>query len=163
MHADATGLPIVVGEFDNAPLLGSAMLAAVGAGLFDCGDHANVSKEGHGQGEDDDEGESESPVGDSRAQAVLQKVGRAVGAMVRPARRIEPDAHAHAQYSRLFAVYQKAVNDVRAVSHALTSSASTSDDVTDDRKEDVGTKIKCDSHEFDEKLEQVDKDAGGAR
>lgn len=34
MHADATGLPILVTDFDNAPLMGSAILAAVGAGLF---------------------------------------------------------------------------------------------------------------------------------
>jgi len=33
MHADVTGVPIDVGEFDNAPLLGCAVLAAVGAGL----------------------------------------------------------------------------------------------------------------------------------
>jgi ribulose kinase len=42
MHADATGLPVVVGECDNAPLLGSAILAAVGAGQFNVkGDDGN--------------------------------------------------------------------------------------------------------------------------
>lgn len=34
MHSDVVGKPVVVGEFDNAPLLGSAVLAAVGAGLY---------------------------------------------------------------------------------------------------------------------------------
>jgi ribulokinase/ribulose-phosphate 3-epimerase len=34
MHADIVGKPVVVGEFDNSPLLGSAVLAAVGAGIF---------------------------------------------------------------------------------------------------------------------------------
>ena len=35
MHADVTGLPVAIMEFDNAPLLGSALLAGVGAGWFD--------------------------------------------------------------------------------------------------------------------------------
>eukprot|EP01041_Mallomonas_annulata_P012183 gene12183-25579_t len=34
MHADVTGLTVIVGEFDNAPLLGAAILAAVGGRLF---------------------------------------------------------------------------------------------------------------------------------
>jgi ribulose kinase len=34
MHSDVTGLPLVTGEFDNAPVLGAAILAAVGAKLF---------------------------------------------------------------------------------------------------------------------------------
>jgi ribulose kinase len=34
MHADATGLPIMEFESDNAPLLGGAVLAAVGAGIY---------------------------------------------------------------------------------------------------------------------------------
>ena len=34
MHADVTGLAVVVGEFDNAPLLGAAVLAAVGSGRY---------------------------------------------------------------------------------------------------------------------------------
>ena len=43
MHSDVTGLPVVVGEFDNAPLLGAAMLAAVGAGAFDDNDETRAS------------------------------------------------------------------------------------------------------------------------
>ena len=34
MHADAIGKPVLVGEHDNCCLLGSAVLAAVGAGFF---------------------------------------------------------------------------------------------------------------------------------
>lgn len=34
MHADVTGLEVVVGRSDNSPLLGAAILAAVGAGMF---------------------------------------------------------------------------------------------------------------------------------
>lgn len=34
MHADVTGLPIVFTKFTEGPLMGSAMLAGVGAGLF---------------------------------------------------------------------------------------------------------------------------------
>ena len=33
MHADVCGLPVTVGANDNAPVLGCAVLAAVGAGL----------------------------------------------------------------------------------------------------------------------------------
>ena len=40
MHADVIGLPVIVGEFDNAPLLGCAVLAAVGAGFFASVNHA---------------------------------------------------------------------------------------------------------------------------
>ena len=34
MHSDITGLPVTVGECDNAPLIGSAILAAVGSGIY---------------------------------------------------------------------------------------------------------------------------------
>ncbi len=34
MHADATGLEVVVNECSEGPLLGAACLAAVGAGHF---------------------------------------------------------------------------------------------------------------------------------
>ena len=34
MHADITNLPVTVNTFDNAPVLGGAILAAVGCGLF---------------------------------------------------------------------------------------------------------------------------------
>lgn len=43
MHADVLGLPVTAGAFDNAPLLGSAVLAAVGAGLFASVDAAIAS------------------------------------------------------------------------------------------------------------------------
>ena len=35
LHADVTGLPVVVGECPDAPLLGAACLAATAAGIYD--------------------------------------------------------------------------------------------------------------------------------
>ena len=46
-----TGLPVSVMECDNAPLLGSAILAAVGAGWFDLADDEIGDKRSDGKRE----------------------------------------------------------------------------------------------------------------
>jgi ribulose-phosphate 3-epimerase len=85
LHADVTGKTVVVCENSDAPLLGSAVLAAVGVGL-------------HGS------------------------VPDAVAAMVRVARRIEPDPKASAAYDDLFErVYKPLADAVRPVSHAVSA------------------------------------------
>jgi ribulose-phosphate 3-epimerase len=83
MHADVTGKPVLVCENTDAPLLGCAILAAVGVGKY-------------------------------------ASVDEAIAAMVRVAKRVEPDPVAHAEYTRIYReVYQPMVGSVRGVSHAL--------------------------------------------
>jgi ribulose-phosphate 3-epimerase len=83
MHADVTGKPVLVCENSDAPLLGCAILAAVGVGKY-------------------------------------ESVDEAIAAMVRVAKRVEPDPVAHAEYTRIYReVYQPMVGAVRGVSHAL--------------------------------------------
>lgn len=77
MHSDTTGLPVVVGECADAPLLGGAILAASLRGSL----HGSHSSEHYS----------------SRAS-----VEAATARMVHPARRIEPHADAHAAYSALY-------------------------------------------------------------
>jgi FGGY family of carbohydrate kinases, C-terminal domain/Ribulose-phosphate 3 epimerase family len=114
MHADVTGVPVVVGEFDNAPLLGSAILAAVGAGYF-TDDRGGV---GAGAGARGLVGEAGKD-GKYDGMAIRNSVTRAVAAMVRPARRLEPDTRAKAAYDKVFSVYERAAEAVRHISHSL--------------------------------------------
>lgn len=83
MHADVTGLPVVVCENGDAPLLGCAILASVGVGI-----HKDV------------EG--------------------AVNAMVRQARRVDPDKDVASQYAKLYEnVYSKIGEAARPIAHAI--------------------------------------------
>lgn len=110
MHADVTGLPVVVGEFDNAPLLGAAMLAAVGAGSFD---------------------DATDDVGAASASVLLHaKVQRAAQAMVRERLRVEPNAAAKRAYDEVFAVYERAAAASRELSHGLVAIGRGSDSGT---------------------------------
>lgn len=92
MHADVTSSAVTVGQVDNAPLLGSAVLAAVGAGLF------------RRQG---------------TASAFLDEVDSAVEAMVHEARRVNPIPANTAQYARFYSVYSHLASTLQRISHAL--------------------------------------------
>ncbi len=80
IHADVSGLPLDVTEVPDAPALGSAILAATGAGL-----HADIPS--------------------------------AVRAMVRVARRIEPDAGRHAVYREIYQSYRETYPVLAPVLH----------------------------------------------
>ena len=101
MHADATGLPVAVTACDNAPLLGAALLAGVGAGVFGSSDCR----------------------GDDKFEGILHRVRTGISSMVRVARRIAPNPSAMVAYDRLLPVYTKASRAVSSVSHALASMA----------------------------------------
>jgi ribulose-phosphate 3-epimerase len=84
MHADVTGKPVVVCENADAPLLGCAILASVGAGIH------------------------------PTAEAAVQ-------AMVRTAKRIEPNPAVAETYSDLYnGVYSKLSSAVRPVVHSIS-------------------------------------------
>jgi len=92
MHADVTGLPVIVCENEDAPLLGCAILASVGVGI-----HKDV------------EG--------------------AVKAMVRQAKRVEPNQHVKERYAKLYSqVYSKVSEAARPVAHAIASLRGGSED-----------------------------------
>ncbi|WP_045224045.1 FGGY-family carbohydrate kinase [Methyloterricola oryzae] len=78
IHADVSGLPLILTEVADAPALGCAILAAVGAGRY-------------------------------------SGIEEAAGAMVKVARRIEPNPAAHATYAPLFAAYQRAYPALKLV------------------------------------------------
>ena len=86
MHADVTGLPVVVCENGDAPLLGCAILASVGVGIH-------------------------------------KDVAGAVKAMVRQARRVDPDKDVTSQYSKLYEnIYSKVGEAARPIAHAIFNS-----------------------------------------
>jgi len=99
-----------VGEVDNAPLLGAAILAAVGAGCFD---------DAHADADLLLSAANENGEGDATRLLLRRRVERAAGAMVRRRLRVEPDPAAKAAYDRLFPAYRRAVAAARDVSHAL--------------------------------------------
>jgi ribulose-phosphate 3-epimerase len=85
LHADVTGKSVVVCENTDAPLLGCAVLAAVGIGVHN-------------------------------------SVPDAVAAMVRVARRVQPDPVVSARYDDLFErVYRPLADAVRPISHAIAT------------------------------------------
>ena len=109
MHSDATGLPVVAGEVDNAPLLGAAVLAAVGAGCFD---------DAAADAAADADGGADAGAGQA-ARLLRRRVERAAGAMVRRKLRVEPDPAAKAAYDRLYPAYRRAAAATRDVAHAI--------------------------------------------
>ncbi len=127
MHADVTGLPVVVGEFDNAPLLGAALLAAVGSGSFDHDTDRTGGPDGSDgtdstDNSDGTEGTQGTDVGGLSDSAFLRmKVQRAARAMVRERLRVEPDPAAKRAYDSVYAVYQRAAAASREISHALVA------------------------------------------
>jgi len=99
LHADVTGLPVVVTECsDNAPLLGCAVLAAAGAGLFPS-PHAAGS------------------------EGVLEGVRRAAKAMVRERRRVLPNPALSRVYDDLYPVYKGLGPLLRSTAHSLVNLA----------------------------------------
>lgn len=104
MHADVTGLPVVVTHYDNAPLLGSALLAGVGAGLFDSDDSNNNDDDIH-----------------TKYQSILKKVRRGIQSMVRISKRIEPNPEAVKFYEKIYLQYRMATKAVKEISHSLAT------------------------------------------
>ena len=105
MHADVTGLPAVVTEQDNAPLLGCAVLAAAAAGMHD--EPSQTQGQGLGQG-----------------QGVLTRVRRACANMVRVKHTVQPRAEVGPAYKKLFRTYKRLNAALVAVHHALASAGS---------------------------------------
>eukprot|EP00908_Phaeocystis_cordata_P009736 Transcript_20528.p1 GENE.Transcript_20528~~Transcript_20528.p1 ORF type:complete len:469 (-),score=202.01 Transcript_20528:288-1694(-) len=102
MHADATGVPVEVGECANAPLLGAAVLAAALPGSL------------HGGGTD-------GGAADGGAAATLAV---AVGAMVRAAKTVAPQAEAAAAYDELYRRgYASVAPTLAPLSHRLARGA----------------------------------------
>lgn len=111
MHADVTGLPVVITEQDNAPLLGCAVLAAAGAGLFPL---AQVPGGAQNQEED----------------TILAGVRRAAASMVRVSRRILPNAANTHKYDALFRVYRGMGGLLRESIHSLQAPPESAEDAT---------------------------------
>lgn len=94
MHADITGKTVVVGETDNAVLLGGAILAKAG------------SDRGDGDGGDD---------------GLVSRVKGAIADMVREAKRVHPDEEKAARYRDIYAAYRALSGAVSDTNHALTN------------------------------------------
>ena len=104
MHADATGLPVVVGAVPDAPLLGGAVLAAALPGSL------------HG-----DDGDGDGDGGDGGSASPRVAIERATAAMVRESVRVEPDATRAAQFSRLYRLrYAHLAPTLAPLSHRST-------------------------------------------
>lgn len=115
MHADATGLPVVIGECPDAPLLGGAILAAAIPGSL----HGDVAAEGA-------TASGGATVGDATARGVSASprdaIERAATAMVRQAKRIVPNPDAAAEFAALFATrYAHLAPTVAPLSHRAAS------------------------------------------
>ena len=93
MHADVTSKTVKVGKIDNAPLLGCAILAAVGAGCY-----SNEKENSN----------------------FLEEVDAAIDSMVHESRRLEPIAENTAQYNRIYSVYSHLTSSFQLISHALS-------------------------------------------
>lgn len=114
MHADATGLPVIVTENDNAPLLGSALLAGVGAGWFKYSDATVSTRDNSGS----DSG-ADNP--DDKYASIRQQVYRGIRSMVRVSKRVEPNTTATERYKSIHKLYTKAVNRIADLSHMLAT------------------------------------------
>ena len=89
MHADAAGLPVIVGECPDAPVLGGAILAAA----LPTSLHGDPGEQEHVEQSERSGGGSSSP----RAA-----IARATEAMVRHERRIEPEPSAATAFAALY-------------------------------------------------------------
>jgi ribulose-phosphate 3-epimerase len=101
MHADVTNMTVVVGTFDNAPMLGAAILAAVGTGQF----KSSVSK------------------GRKCIQTTTfqEQIDEAVACMVHELKRLHPCPMASQEYSRLYSNYMHFTGQVEDLSRALAT------------------------------------------
>ena len=107
LHADVTGLPVVVTEQENAPLLGCAVLAAAGAGLFPL---------------------AQVPGGTlNEEDTILASVRRAAASMVRVNRRVLPDPSKTQIYNSLFRVYRGMGGLLSESIHSLQAPPDSSD------------------------------------
>ena len=103
MHADVTNMTVVVGTFDNAPMLGAAILAAVGTGQF----KSSVSK-----------GRRRNSIQTTTFQ---EQIDEAVACMVHELKRLHPCPIASQEYSRLYSNYMHFTAQVEDLSHALAT------------------------------------------
>ena len=97
MHADITGKTVIIGETDNAVLLGAAVLARAGSSM--------EGKEGSG----------------ATSKDILEHVKRAVADMVRERTRMTPDLKNHARYTAIYRVYQLLTKAIRETNHVLAN------------------------------------------
>lgn len=119
MHADVTGLPVTVGETDNAPMLGAAVLAAAGLDLHCARSSSSSSKTA------DMDHSSQQSADTSAATSLLrcQYVERAANRMVRLAKRVVPSPDAYRAYDRVYRIYRKLAVAVAPICHELTRSS----------------------------------------
>ena len=103
MHADVTGLPVVLGVFDNSPLLGCAVLAASATG------HFPAVGLGGGGGDHDE------------FAAIAARVSAAVSQMVRVSRVVRPCADSKAAYDKLYHLYRSLEASIEGVCGLLAS------------------------------------------
>ena len=96
MHADVTNLTVVVGTFDNAPMLGAAILAAVGTGQF-----KSMERE--------------------KVLSFQEQIDEAVTCMVHELKRLHPCPSAAKEYNRLYSNYRHLTSQVEELFHALAT------------------------------------------
>ena len=125
-------------EQDNSPLLGCAVIASAGVGLHD-DDNDDLNTATDTNITNSSTTISSSVYGsDPRQQAdevdggskILARIRRAVKAMVRVKRRVEPRKEIHDQYNKIFSFYQKLGPALQRTSHQLVSLSTTASATT---------------------------------
>ena len=129
MHADVTGLPVIIGEFDNCAVLGAGILAAAGSGFYNNQHHQEVQKHSNIDSSNRySDGQHKTP--DSKSTLSYDKltndihhlVNITINKMVRTAKRIEPNMKKHKLYSHYFAIYKQMSKVIEPISHQLATS-----------------------------------------
>ena len=129
-------------EQDNSPLLGCAVIASAGVGLHDTDSNdlsdanaTDTSITSNTMTSSSLDGSDAHQAGEVDGSKILAKIRKAVKAMVRVKRRIEPRKEVHEQYNKIFSVYQKLGPALQRTSHQLVSlsaTASATDSVDED-------------------------------
>jgi hypothetical protein len=104
LHADICGKTFVLGETDNAVLLGAGILAAAGIGMFD----DKIEMKG-------------AEVAGTGGEQILARVKAAVEGMVRTVRRVYPNQEAKDVYDRVWAAQCTLKEAVRRINRIQSS------------------------------------------
>lgn len=100
MHSDVCGLPISINLYDNAPLVGCAILAYAG------------TMNSHEQNKDSD-------TFDSYVHAIHDKIQKGIDKLVKVSHIVEPNLNATVKYNQMYNLYKQIPHSIEDITHAL--------------------------------------------